>query len=241
MVDATNSYTCGASLVSDDLLISAAHCFAAASGGGLTEYTSITAKIGVIDTTQPSSPTHVYETREVVCVKLHPDYSAFTFANDLAMLKLDSALPSTYVPVETAGAGVDQSGDFLVAGWGGLLAEGLQTPESSSDVLSPPAQPAQPPPFRRHCVVLTRLLQSTDPNDDAVAQVYPNVLQIGATSSITREECIAKYGASNIGDGHICGAPDTGIDACYGDSGGPLFKNTGTTQVLYGVVSWGLG
>lgn len=80
-----------------------------------------------------------------------------------------------------------------------------------------------------------------DPNDNEVTQIYPDILQIGVTSTIPRSECVARYGSTNIGDGHICGDSATGVDACQGDSGGPLFKDAGPSQTLYGVVSWGLG
>eukprot|EP00038_Savillea_parva_P030784 m.80258 g.80258 ORF g.80258 m.80258 type:complete len:723 (-) comp9339_c0_seq1:232-2400(-) len=204
MEDESYSYTCGASLITDELLLSAAHCFASDGMTTLHPFTTITAKIGVIDTSAGVSAEHQFETREVICTYLHEEYSPFTFANDIAVLKLASPVSAAYVPVTTAGPNADQSGDdFLVAGWGGTVQDDL--------------------------------------SDENLVQQYPNVLQIGATSSITQAECVAVYGESNIGDGNICGAAGTGVDACYGDSGGPLFKNEGGNQVLYGVVSWGLG
>ena len=81
-------YTCGASLVTDQLLISAAHCFAATDGsGGLFPYTRIVARVG--------TETEWVE-EEVTCVKLHESYSAFTYMNDIAILKLANPVPATY-------------------------------------------------------------------------------------------------------------------------------------------------
>lgn len=131
MVDDTYSYECGASLIAEDLLLSAAHCFAAESGIGVKAYNSITARIGIIDLEEAASVDHPYETRDVICVKLHQDYSPLTFANDLVMLKLESPVPSAYVPVQMAAPNLDQSGDdFLVAGWGGNQQESAFSPQA---------------------------------------------------------------------------------------------------------------
>ena len=40
----------------------------------------------------------------------------------------------------------------------------------------------------------------------------------------------------------IFGIDDPGsVDACTGDSGGPLFTGTGDNAVQHGIVSWGRG
>jgi secreted trypsin-like serine protease len=106
-----NRYSCGASLVTDQLVVSAAHCYASMSGsGGLHSWVSIRARVGTET---------VYEERNVTCVKLHENYSPFTYANDIAMLKLESPISAAYTPVELATSDVSTAGsDFLIAGWG---------------------------------------------------------------------------------------------------------------------------
>lgn len=57
----------------------------------------------------------------------------------------------------------------------------------------------------------------------------------------TTTRCAARYGESNIKDGNICATTSEGVDSCYGDSGGPLFKEQSIGQKLTGIVSWGVG
>lgn len=56
-----------------------------------------------------------------------------------------------------------------------------------------------------------------------------------------RNRCAARYGESNIKGGHLCATTSQGVDSCYGDSGGPLYKEQSIGQKLVGIVSWGVG
>jgi trypsin len=61
---------------------------------------------------------------------------------------------------------------------------------------------------------------------------------------VSDAECAADYAGTDylINGNTICAAPDAGgRDACYGDSGGPLFRSVGGQPVLVGVVSTGEG
>ncbi|MFK7857870.1 MAG: serine protease [Granulosicoccus sp.] len=73
--------------------------------------------------------------------------------------------------------------------------------------------------------------------------VYPTMLQDALVPLITNELCNApqSYGGL-IADTHLCaGFADGMVDACAGDSGGPLFINANGVQVQAGITSFGNG
>jgi secreted trypsin-like serine protease len=73
----------------------------------------------------------------------------------------------------------------------------------------------------------------------------PNTLQEVEIESIPHSECVSvfHYGDLVQDDLMICaGVREGGKDSCQGDSGGPLVvKKQNDTDVVVGVVSWGLG
>jgi secreted trypsin-like serine protease len=75
---------------------------------------------------------------------------------------------------------------------------------------------------------------TTNENTDA----YTSRLMHVETKYVDNSRCNSMYGASRIKTNMMCTA-DPGQDACYGDSGGPLFDSDSNTVV--GVVSWGDG
>ena len=67
----------------------------------------------------------------------------------------------------------------------------------------------------------------------------PDILQEVNVTTITNQECRARYSQDRITDYMICAA-DPGQDACKGDSGGPLavLGQDGSYRQI-GIVSWG--
>ncbi len=73
---------------------------------------------------------------------------------------------------------------------------------------------------------------------------YPDGLHQVTVPLISQDKCKTQNGADAITPGMICAGLDAGgQDSCKGDSGGPLTvsNDSGTGQVLAGVVSWGIG
>ena len=71
-----------------------------------------------------------------------------------------------------------------------------------------------------------------------------NVLQKAAVKVVSKEECTSSEVYSNHINGTtmICaGLEEGGVDACSGDSGGPLFQQLGDEYVQVGIVSFGMG
>ena len=72
---------------------------------------------------------------------------------------------------------------------------------------------------------------------------YPDALHQAEVPLVPREVCNDPDSyAGTIIEGQLCaGFPEGGTDSCIGDSGGPLFVNTGARVEQVGVVSFGRG
>lgn len=76
-----------------------------------------------------------------------------------------------------------------------------------------------------------------------MSRASATILQKVDVPFVSAETCRASYGANAVTDRMICaGYPQGGKDACFGDSGGPMFvyEQDGTPTAV-GVVSWGQG
>lgn len=57
-----------------------------------------------------------------MCTKVHPEYSAMNFLNDIVILKLNESVGNVPTPL-LAGPNTLRDGDFYLAGWGGTKEE----------------------------------------------------------------------------------------------------------------------
>ena len=184
------SQGCGASLISDRWVVSAAHCYIDA-GLGQRSPQDVALVLGTPDLNNITSQNVSLVSRIII----HPQYNRGLNLNDIALLELAEpvslqpiTLPSTSNPVPNDGE------NSTVAGWGVLSETGV--PSS--------------------------LLQEAD-------------LPIVSTNA-----CQSLYGNIINGSAHLC-AGGQQTDACFGDSGGPLFVSRGDQVVQAGVVSFGFG
>jgi len=78
---------------------------------------------------------------------------------------------------------------------------------------------------------------------DAFNAVYPTMLQEAFVPLVSDQTCNApqSYDGSIV-DSHLCaGFVDGQVDACAGDSGGPLYITRNGVQVQAGISSFGIG
>lgn len=78
---------------------------------------------------------------------------------------------------------------------------------------------------------------------DPERPVYPRQQQYARMPIVSNEVCNAPDSYDGIlNSSHICaGFPEGGVDACVGDSGGPLIIGIRGRQVQVGIVSFGFG
>ncbi|KAM4015887.1 suppressor of tumorigenicity 14 protein [Anomaloglossus baeobatrachus] len=86
-------HTCGASLVSSTILVSAAHCFQDASGVRFSDPSIWTAYLGLHDQASRTKSDSVVQ-RKIKKLLAHRGFNDYTYDNDIAYLELDS--PVTY-------------------------------------------------------------------------------------------------------------------------------------------------
>jgi secreted trypsin-like serine protease len=162
----------------------------------------------------------------VLATSYDPDWNPGTGERDLGVLTLanplwpEGATPeidgtSTIAPIKFAAAGeVVEGAEATVSGWG-----------------------------------LTRELEpEQELDEEEEREAHPAVLQSGKVSLVSHGECSDDYeaqGLEAIGEGLLCaiGSSPSIADACYGDSGGPLFSGApGTPEDrLLGTVAFGAG
>ncbi|KAM8927612.1 suppressor of tumorigenicity 14 protein [Pelodytes ibericus] len=124
---ARDGHTCGASVVSPTILISAAHCFQDMQGTRYSDPSLWTAYLGLYDQAQRTTSKDVVK-RTIKRIVAHANFNDYTYDNDIAMLELSSPVTFTdfiqpiCIPDSTHIFPVGKA--IWVTGWGALLEGG---------------------------------------------------------------------------------------------------------------------
>jgi hypothetical protein len=111
----------------------------------------------------------------------------------------------------------------------------LATPSSAPVVRLAPAD------LLRHLHPGTKLRVTGFGTTDEDADDASDALLFAEVPLVPRRECARVYGKFLLDSLFCAGYPKGGIDACYGDSGGPLFADDGQGPVQLAVVTGGIG
>jgi len=208
----TQSANCGASLIGDRWVMTAAHCV---DGANIAQ---LKINIGEFDLSDGAQNAKV-----IKHIYMHPEYNdGSSFNNDIALIELVETVehsPITLLDYDTSRELAFDNSAVTVIGWGNVNAYG------PNDVSPPNSQPD----------ILRQVELSLLSNEECkikLAQAYtdleginylPN--QVGITDSMI----CANY------------TGDVEKGSCQGDSGGPLVVNTNQGWQQIGIVSYGVG
>jgi secreted trypsin-like serine protease len=125
----------------------------------------------------------------------------------------------------------------------------IQTDKQFSTSDAPPIRLNSDPNYPTGGQDLTVLGWGTTDHSDPNKPVFPSILQKGKLKYINNDECQSTVIANKaLYEGEVfpemlCAKSNRGVDACSGDSGGPLIVEGSDEgeDLLVGIVSWGRG
>ncbi|OXB64181.1 hypothetical protein ASZ78_002103 [Callipepla squamata] len=244
---------CGASLVNEEWLVTAAHCVY----GRQLQPSTWKAVLGLYDQSNMTDTSTVVQNIDQIII--NPHYNKVTKDSDIALMHLQHKVQYTdYIqPICLP----EKNEQFLpgincsIAGWGAIRYEGGRTtflnvwntnilfPDNwggegirkKKDYIQPICLPEKNEQFLPgiNCSIA---------GWGAIRYEGPtsNILQEAEVPLILNEKCQEWLPEYSITENMICAGYDMGgVDSCQGDSGGPLMFEHGNQWVLVGVTSFG--
>lgn len=269
--DARKGQFCASTFIAPTLVVTAAHCVADSSKLLLLDDNGMMRRFNAQRAIDPASIQVIAGRRilsvrngerlNVTHVLVHPRYDPETGINDVALVQLAKApADATHVtPVLPVQAGEDAiwgdgqgraTSDALgpwIAGWGYRSSPdyGFFTGASAAHPMHRPTHPNRPyrPTAKgsgRESIANALEAVGMPIRSDAVcdAGALGQGTGYGRTYDSASMLCA---GVLNTADLNDFNSVNNGVDACYGDSGGPMLASTGSALRLVGIVSFGAG
>lgn len=271
VADVRSAQFCGGTFIAQDIVVTAAHCVVDPAAqlimfdDGRVEVFNDTVPIRARKL-QVIAGRRTLSVREgvrlnVSHVVVHPRYDPTSGRFDVALVKLTTTAPSSVVPVSPvaeaedaswgAGAGVaaNPATGPWIAGWGyrSIPSDFWIFSGSQHKPLHRPTHPLRPNVRGKAGSKATGRGLANRLEEALLPIVSDDVCELGGVGQGTgygREfdfETMLCAGVLATNDLNDFNSTSNGIDACYGDSGGPMLVSVGGALRLVGITSWGTG
>ncbi|OQV13511.1 putative Transmembrane protease serine 11D [Hypsibius exemplaris] len=237
---------CGAALISEFYVVTAAHCV---DTNGAADPTQYSVRVGEHSRATVEAAEEDYNIAEII---MHPQYQRWDNDNDIALLRLSRKVTlKTEVNViclPVAGSGEPAAGtQVTVAGWGEtvtqdvlkIIRSGANTTDSSR---SQKPKSTTAPQVELHFPESQPIITGEHRGSIGSRAAAQSLMQVNIPI-IAKSVCQGDdYYSYQVTENMMCaGLPQGTMDACKGDSGGPLMAKINQRWTIIGVVSWGEG
>jgi len=233
-------------LISEWYIVTAAHCV---DTNGVSDPAMYSVRVGEHSRAADEPAQEDYQVSQII---MHPNYQRWDNDNDIALVRVSKKVTMknevNIVCLPAAWSDPAPGSQATVVGWGETVTQELLKMIRSGGNGSASANPPGPTTTARpelHFPQAQKIItgqHTGSRNPSSTRASAPALMQV-TLPIIARSVCQGNdYYGYQITDNMMCAGLAYGtMDACKGDSGGPLMANYDNRWTLIGVVSWGEG